>query len=355
MKVLLLSRYPRLGASSRLRSYQYLPGLAENGIEVTVSPLFSEAYLEDFYASGSKRPAALLSAYWGRMRQLFKAGEFDLLWLEKELFPWMPAWVEQLLKRLGIRLLVDYDDAIFHRYDQSGSALVRTLLGSKIDRVMASATLVTAGNDYLAKRAEAAGAPRVMQLPTVLDVARYRLKAVSEHSPFTVGWIGSPTTAGYLDLLREPLASVAQKHPVRLMVVGAQIEPIEGLPVVCVDWSEAREAELIRQFDVGVMPLADQLWEKGKCGYKLIQYMASALPVIASPIGVNREIVEHGVDGYLAEDAAAWESVLIRLIESAPLRQEMGRIGRSKVEQHYSLSVMTARLVSAIRQSAMER
>ncbi|MCG8036896.1 MAG: glycosyltransferase family 1 protein, partial [Candidatus Thiodiazotropha taylori] len=246
MKVLLLSRYPRLGASSRLRSYQYLPGLAENGIEVTVSPLFSEAYLEDFYASGSKRPAALLSAYWGRMRQLFKAGEFDLLWLEKELFPWMPAWVEQLLKRLGIRLLVDYDDAIFHRYDQSGSALVRTLLGSKIDRVMASATLVTAGNDYLAKRAEAAGAPRVMQLPTVLDVARYQPKAVSEHSPFTVGWIGSPTTAGYLDLLREPLASVAQKHPVRLLVVGAQIEPIEGLPVVCVDWSEAREAELIR-------------------------------------------------------------------------------------------------------------
>ncbi|MCG7973272.1 MAG: glycosyltransferase family 4 protein, partial [Candidatus Thiodiazotropha taylori] len=164
-----------------------------------------------------------------------------------------------------------------------------------------------------------------------------------------------PTTAGYLDLLREPLASVAQKHPVRLMVVGAQIEPIEGLPVVCVDWSEAWEAELIRQFDVGVMPLADQLWEKGKCGYKLIQYMASALPVIASPIGVNREIVEHGVDGYLAEDAAAWESALIRLIESAPLRQEMGRIGRSKVEQHYSLSVMTARLVSAIRQSAMER
>lgn len=355
MKVLLLSRYPRLGASSRLRSYQYLPGLAENGIEVTVSPLFSEAYLEDFYVSGSKRPAALLSAYWGRMRQLFKAGDFDLLWLEKELFPWMPAWVEQLLKRLGIRLLVDYDDAIFHRYDQSGSALVRTLLGSKIDRVMASATLVTAGNDYLAKRAEAAGAPRVMQLPTVLDVARYQPKAVSEHSPFTVGWIGSPTTAGYLDLLREPLASVAQKHPVRLMVVGAQIEPIDGLPVVCVDWSEAQEAELIRQFDVGVMPLADQLWEKGKCGYKLIQYMASALPVIASPIGVNREIVEHGVDGYLAEDAAAWESALMRLIESAPLRQEMGRIGRSKVEQHYSLSVMTARLVSAIRQSAMER
>ena len=355
MKVLLLSRYPRLGASSRLRSYQYLPGLAGNGIEVTVSPLFSEAYLEDFYALGKKRPAALFSAYWARLKQLLKAGDFDLLWVEKELFPWLPAYMEQLLKRLGIPLMVDYDDAIFHRYDQSGSSLVRTLLGKKIDRVMASATLVTAGNDYLAKRAEAAGAPRVMRLPTVLDVSRYQPKTVSEHSPFTVGWIGSPTTAGYLDLIREPLRSVAKKYPIRLMVVGAHIEPIADLPVVCVDWSEVREAELIQQFDVGVMPLADQRWEKGKCGYKLIQYMACALPVIASPIGVNREIVEHGVDGYLAEDAAAWESALIRLIEGAPLRQEMGRIGRAKVEQHYSLTVMTARLVSAIGQSVVQQ
>ena len=355
MKVLLLSRYPRLGASSRLRSYQYLPGLAGNGIEVTVSPLFSEAYLEDFYALGKKRPAALFSAYWARLKQLLKAGDFDLLWVEKELFPWLPAYMEQLLKRLGIPLMVDYDDAIFHRYDQSGSSLVRTLLGKKIDRVMASATLVTAGNDYLAKRAEAAGAPRVMRLPTVLDVSRYQPKTVSEHSPFTVGWIGSPTTAGYLDLIRESLRSVAKKYPIRLMVVGAHIEPIADLPVVCVDWSEVREAELIQQFDVGVMPLADQRWEKGKCGYKLIQYMACALPVIASPIGVNREIVEHGVDGYLAEDAAAWESALIRLIEGAPLRQEMGRIGRAKVEQHYSLTVMTARLVSAIGQSVVQQ
>ncbi|MEW8626798.1 MAG: glycosyltransferase family 4 protein [Candidatus Thiodiazotropha sp.] len=355
MKVLLLSRYPRLGASSRLRSYQYLPGLAGSGIEVTVSPLFSEAYLEDFYASGKKRPGALFSAYWARLKQLLNAGDFDLLWVEKELFPWLPAYVEQLLKRLGIPLMVDYDDAIFHRYDQSGSSLVRTLLGKKIDRVMASATLVTAGNDYLAKRAEAAGAPRVMRLPTVLDVSRYQPKTVSEHSPFAVGWIGSPTTAGYLDLIREPLRSVAKKHPIRLMVVGAHIEPIADLPVVCIDWSEVREAELIQQFDVGVMPLVDQLWEKGKCGYKLIQYMACALPVIASPVGVNREIVEHGVDGYLAEDAAAWESALIRLIESAPLRQEMGRIGRAKVEQHYSLTVMTARLVSAIGQSVVQQ
>lgn len=352
MKVLLLSRYPRIGASSRLRSYQYLPGLAESGIEVSVSPLFSEAYLEDFYRSGKKRPTALLLAYWSRLKQLLKANQFDLLWVEKELFPWLPAFAEQLLARLGLPLLVDYDDAIFHRYDQSRSALLRTLLGKKIDRVMASASLVTVGNDYLAKRAEAAGAPRVMRIPTVLDVKRYQVKTVSEHSPVTVGWIGSPTTAGYLELILEPLRAVARKHPLRLMVVGAQIEPIDDLPVVCVDWSEAHEAELIQQFDLGVMPLADQLWEKGKCGYKLIQYMACALPVIASPIEVNREIVEHGVDGYLAEDAAAWESALIRLIESAPLRQEMGRIGRAKVEQHYSLSRMTARLVSAIRQSA---
>jgi glycosyltransferase involved in cell wall biosynthesis len=271
--------------------------------------------------------------------------------VEKELFPWLPAYMEQLLKRLGVALLVDYDDAIFHRYDQSGSALVRTLLGKKIDRVMASAALVTAGNDYLAKRAEAAGAAQVMQLPTVLDIKRYQAKTVSDHSPVTIGWIGSPTTAEYLQLIRGPLLSVARKQPIQLMVVGAQIESFDGLPVVCHEWSEAREAELIQQFDVGVMPLADRLWERGKCGYKLIQYMACALPVIASPIGVNTKIVEHGVDGYLAGASQDWESALSSLIENAPLRQVMGRIGRAKVEQHYSLQVMSARLASAIRQS----
>lgn len=351
MNILLLCRYPRQGASSRLRSYQYLPELEKRGIQVTVSPLFSEDYLEVFYHSGRKRPADLLAAYWQRLKQLFKVKAYDLLWVEKELFPWLPAIAETSLDSLGIPFLVDYDDAIFHRYDQASSAWVRKLLGRKIDRVMASARLVTVGNDYLAERARVAGARRVMQLPTVVDTRRYSLKTVDDSTPFTIGWIGSPTTVGYLELIHEPLQSLASERAIRLLVVGAEAEPIAGVSVENLSWSEATETELIQRFDVGVMPLADALWEQGKCGYKLIQYMASGLPVIASAVGVNRKLVEQGVNGYLAEGVEDWQKALKSLADDAHLRAEMGRMGRLKVEQHYSLEVMAPRLISAIMQS----
>jgi glycosyltransferase involved in cell wall biosynthesis len=351
MKVLLLCRYPRLGASSRLRSYQYLPGLAQMGIEVEVSPLFSEEYLEAFYGSGRKHPGHLVKAYWQRLKRLFMVSKYDLLWLEKELFPWLPATAERFLDRLGIPYMVDYDDAIFHRYDHSSSALLRFLLGRKIDRVMAGATMVIAGNDYLAYRAKVAGARRVMILPTVVDVRRYQTKPVCESTPFTIGWIGSPTTARYLQMLGQPLSSLGRMREIRLVVIGAEMETLGGIPVETLEWSEATEAEFIQQFDVGIMPLYDELWERGKCGYKLIQYMASGLPVVASPVGVNREIVKHGVDGYLADSDQDWEKALMQLIDHPQQRLEMGKMGRSKVEQHYSLKVMTPRLVSGIKQS----
>ncbi|MET0067268.1 MAG: glycosyltransferase family 4 protein [Candidatus Thiodiazotropha sp.] len=354
LKVLLLCRYPRLGASSRLRSYQYLPLLAEAGIDVTVSALFDEAYLQGFYATGAKRPVDLARAYLARLRRLFGVKRYDLVWLEKELFPWIPAWFESVLRLMRVPYLVDYDDAIFHRYDQSSSVWVRRLLGRKIDRVMACSTLVTAGNAYLAARAERAGARDVRVLPTVVDVSRYPLKQHHEHEDLSIGWIGSPSTAGYLELIREPLARLGEEHRLRLLIIGADTLTIPGVEVEARPWSEAREAELIRQCDVGVMPLKDDLWERGKCGYKLIQYLASGLPVVASPVGVNREIVEPGVNGYLADTAADWEAAFVRLIGQPQLRRDLGLRGREKVQQQYALDVMAPVLIEALLQAAGE-
>ncbi|MET0050515.1 MAG: glycosyltransferase family 4 protein [Candidatus Thiodiazotropha sp.] len=352
LKVLLLCRYPRLGASSRLRSYQYLPLLAEAGIDVTVLPLFDEAYLQRFYATGAKRPSDLARAYLVRLRQLLRVKRYDLVWLEKELFPWMPAWFECGLRRLGVPYLVDYDDAIFHRYDQSSSAWVRRLLGRKIDRVMACATLVTAGNAYLAERARRAGVRDVRILPTVVDITRYPLKQHHQRNELTIGWIGSPSTAGYLELIREPLARLAGEHRLRLLIIGADALTIPGVEVEALPWSEEREAELIRQCDVGVMPLKDDLWERGKCGYKLIQYLASGLPVVASPVGVNREIVEPGVNGYLADSDPAWEAAFTRLIGQPQLRRDLGLMGRDKVQRQYALDVTAPLLIEALQQAA---
>ncbi|MEJ2611508.1 MAG: glycosyltransferase family 4 protein [Candidatus Thiodiazotropha sp.] len=349
MKILLLTRYTRMGASSRLRSYQYLPFLKERGIDVTVSPLFSDAYLKAFYGAGSKSPLLILNAYWKRLKQLFQIQKFDLLWVEYELFPWLPATFEQIIKWQGIPYIVDYDDAIFHRYDHATSTLIRHILGNKIDKVMRNSALVTAGNSYLADRAKAAGANLVMQLPTVVDTSRYRCKDTTDDSCFTVGWIGSPTTAPYLELLRSPLQKLAISFPLRLLTIGGAIDAIPGVQMTSLPWSEADETEQLQQFDVGVMPLHDDLWERGKCGYKLIQYMACGLPVVASPVGVNTQLVEHGVTGFHANTDEAWIAALTQLSNDLQLRSEMGLKGRIRVENEYSLLAIAPKLANALK------
>ena len=150
LRVLLLSRYGERGASSRVRSFQYLPHLRASGFDVTVAPLFDDGYLERIYAGRRPGWAAVGGAYGARVLRLFGSRQHDLVWVEKELFPWLPAWADLVLARIAPRLVLDYDDAIFHRYDAHRSRFVRRVLGGKIDAVMRAADLVLAGNDYLA-------------------------------------------------------------------------------------------------------------------------------------------------------------------------------------------------------------
>src|SRR5690554_2952057 len=157
MKVLLLSKYPRMGASSRLRSLQYLPALAEDGIEVTVSSLFDEDYLAELYGRGRRAKLRSLMSYLKRFFAFLTVFRYDVLWIEYEVFPYLPAFAERLLRLLNKPYVVDYDDAVFHNYDRSGSRLIRAFLGNKIDAVMRNAACVVAGNDYLALRARQAG------------------------------------------------------------------------------------------------------------------------------------------------------------------------------------------------------
>lgn len=349
MKVFLLSRYSRLGASSRLRSYQYLPHLKAQGIDVRVASLLGDDYIKDLYAGRRKDLGAILRAYIQRLGYLLKSGRFDLLWVEYEILPWLPAWGEGILARLGVPYIVDYDDAIFHRYDMHPRSMVRALLGRKIDGVMRRAALVVVGNKYLADRAKRAGARWVEYLPTVIDLERYRTEPQHENLVFTIGWIGSPTTAQYLHLVSHALAEVCRDGCTRLVLVGSGQVQLNGVPTEIRTWSEETEVGHIQSFDVGIMPMPDDPWARGKCGYKLIQYMACGRSVVASRVGVNPEIVEDGVSGFLARTTADWVRALSALRESRSLRKRMGGSGRAKVEARYCLEVTAPRLVSLMR------
>ena len=354
MKILSLNRYESLGASSRVRFYQYLPYLKDQGIDVTVSPLLGDNYIENLYAGKPKQLGSLFKSYLRRIRCLLKSQSFDLIWIEKELLPWFPAWGEKALFCLGVPYVIDYDDAIFHRYNLHPNFLVRALLGRKIDTVMRHASLVIVGNDYLWDYARKAGAVRVEYLPSVIDLNRYSLIVPAKNGTFCIGWIGSPVTSHYLRLVEPTLQQLCRDGSSRLVLVGSGKIRLDGIPLEVHSWSEETENADIQRFDVGIMPLPDDPWERGKCGYKLIQYMASGLPVVASPVGINKEIVENGVNGFLANTMAEWITALRTLRDNQDLRERMGRAGRHKVEVQFSLQSTAPRLVSFFHTAAKD-
>lgn len=349
MKILLLSRYNQMGASSRVRFYQYIPYLATQGIHVTVANLLGSNYLEDLYRGRRKRFGDITGAYIRRLGHLLKSNRFDLLWVEYEILPWLPAWAETMLSLVGVPYVVDYDDAVFHRYNMHPRAMVRALLGGKIDAVMRHAALVTVGNEYLGDYARRAGAKRVAYIPSVIDLDRYNLMVQSENPVFTIGWIGTPATEKYLYLIHQALMEVCKDGSARLVLVGSNQAELDGVPTEIHTWSEQTEVAEIQSFDVGIMPMPDEAWAKGKCGYKLIQYMACARPVIASPVGVAHRVIEDGKNGFLAAATADWVKAFSVLREDRRLRERMGKAGRVNVERRYSIQITAPTLISLLR------
>lgn len=351
MRVTALARYARMGASSRLRLYQYLQPLQAAGHQARVHPFFDDLYLERLY-SGQGRLGPSLRAYAGQIGALRTLADQDLIWLEKEALPWIPFAIERACFPRSVPIVADYDDAVFHRYDLHGSWTVRNLLGQKINRVMANAALITAGNTYLADRARAAGATHIEIVPTVVDLDQYapRVESGSNKERARIGWVGTPSTwTEFMRPMLPELTELAREHEARFLVVGAgEKEPDETGLVDHLSWTEAGEVADIQRMDIGLMPLIDTPWARGKCGYKLIQYMACGLPVVASPVGVNAEIVEHGVNGFLATTERDWREALNMLLRNPSLRQQMGAAGRRKVEARYSLQIWGPRVAELL-------
>jgi glycosyltransferase involved in cell wall biosynthesis len=349
MRILALTRYERLGSSSRVRFYQYFPYLQSQGLNITSASFFNDEYVRRIYAGRRIGAAMIFIAYIKRLLVLFRSMQYDLLWIEKELFPYLPAWSEQLLAFFKIPYVVDYDDAVFHRYDMHKSAIVRRFLGHKIDNVMRRAALVIAGNEYLAERARQAGAKRVEYLPSVVDVNSYAEPKGPAGTSFRIGWIGSPVTAPYLSHLREALTRLSHETDIHVTVIGAENEtPFPEVPTTRLAWNETIERSLGEMFDVGIMPLVDGPFERGKCGYKLVQYMAGGIPVIASPVGINQNIVEPGVNGYLAASTEEWLTAFQNLIRHEDLRSRLGKAGRKKAEEMYNLHITGPKLLQLL-------
>lgn len=353
LRVLALGKYGELAASSRQRMVQYRAPLAGQGITLTFEPLLPDEYVRAIAGERSANWWMLAQGYARRIMRMFSLRNFDVAWVQCDLLPYAPGFVEAALLTNAIPIVYDCDDAIFHNYDRHKSAFVRRLLGHKMLPLLRRAKAATCGNDYLKAYVEKYCAHSTI-VPTVVDTETYQPRAeiVAVAGPATIGWIGSPSTWAYVaplvPLLRNTVAS--GQAAFRAVGVGAQSKTIKEFEFI--DWALDTEVDEIRRMDIGIMPLTDDPWSRGKCGYKLIQYMACGLPVVASPVGVNTKIVRHGESGFLASTEDEWRRALVQLIADPQLRARMGAAGRALVAKEYSLRAQVPRVAETLRAAA---
>ena len=345
-RLLVLAKYGTRAASTRYRFTQYFPALRAAGFEPELSPLLGDDHvLAHYHGRFDLRPVA--RAFLNRAKDLLRSGGYSAALLNYEAFPYLPAIYEQLLA-LRIPIVFDIDDAIFHRYDLN--PWLRPFLGNKIAKVAGLSRVALAGNEYLA--ANLRGRQRdVRVIPTVVDTSLYQPVQDRPDGPLVIGWIGSPSTSVYLDAILPALREVADGKRARLVFVGAgKAARLEGAHTELRDWAESSEIRDVQSFDIGIMPLSDDPWSRGKCGFKLVQYMACGKPVVASPVGVNSGIVG-SQSGVLASNAAEWKSALLRLVENEALRRELGAAARARIVANYSLERWAGDFVGAVKDS----
>jgi glycosyltransferase involved in cell wall biosynthesis len=349
IKVLGLALYGPLAASTRYRLGQFVPGLAQLGIDLQIRSLLNDHYLRQRFAGDRPRLISMLRSGVDRLSDLWHLDQFDAAMLHCELFPLLPSWIECALIRRPY--LYDFDDAFYLKYRSGGAlGMTRPLLGNKFDRVMARAAAVTAGsrvlNDYAKRHNQ-----NTRLLPTVVDVAKFHPLPRATSSVFTVGWIGSPSTQHYLQMIAPALELLGKEGAVRFVAIGGRAPKIDGVEIVELPWDECTEHDLLNTFDVGVMPLPEDPWAAGKCAFKLIQYMACGVPAIGSPVGANTDVLDSDC-GFLPRDTEAWLDALRDLRDCPAKRNAMGANGRDRVVQHYSLQRNLPILADALLSTA---
>lgn len=345
MKILILPKYGKNGASSRYRLYNYIPYFEKEKIEYVIKPLLSDHYINDIY--NKRKIIATIKQFTSVIKRFFflfflSKWKFDIIIVEKELFPFIPYFIEAKLLRKKVYAL-DYDDYVGAVYQKN--KICRFLLGKKINKLVEKAVFTTVGNKWYYSEFVKGN---LYYLPTVIDLNDYSISKQNKSSN-TIVWIGSPSTARYLKLIETVLMKLIKEIPFTLKIIGGDIDLDKSIPVNKIAWSALSENKELASSDIGIMPLENNLWEKGKCGFKLIQYMASGLPVIGSDLPANEEIILHGETGFIAKDENDWLNYLKYLLMNKDVAIQMGKKGRKRVEENYSYQIWGDKYVSLIQ------
>lgn len=341
-RIIIFAPYPKGTApSQRFRFEQYLPLLEQEGYEIVYKSFLSEKTWDVLYKDGGvfQKIFGVLGSFLRRWIDIFKIKKTDLVFVHREMshigppiFEWITA---KVLRR---KYIYDFDDAIWlPNYSESNARFHRLKAYWKVNYCMKWADKISAGNAYLANYAKKFN-PNIFVVPTTIDMENHHNLSVDyEKKPIVIGWTGTHTTMHYLDEIVPVMQELENEFDFIFRVISNEkpeynLKSLEYLP-----WKKETEIEDLASFQIGIMPLEDDKWAKGKCGFKALQYMSLGIPTLLSPVGVNTEIVSDKISGYFCSSKEDWKANLRLLLSDDSLRKEMGQAGREVISQRYSV------------------
>lgn len=356
VKILFIGPHrPNRNPSQRFRIEQFIPYLEKSGFKCEYSWFLNEKDDKRFYSSGNtfQKLWIFLKAIAIRLRDVLRANRYDIIFIQREAFMTGSVFFERMFSRSKAKVVFDFDDAIWLDDISEANQSLRWLKRpSKTAAIISFADLVIAGNDYLARYAGQYN-ENVVFIPTSVDLNRFNSvnEFPKDNNTVVIGWMGSKSTLKHFQLLIPVLELLKKKYGEKIIikVIAERNNLLHQSWINCIGWDINKEIEQLNSFDIGLMPLPDEEWSKGKCGFKAIEYMAMKVPPVVSAVGVNINIINHGINGFIAQSNEEWFQYLSALIESAPLRKVMGENARKTVEEKYAVQVQEKILAALFR------
>lgn len=342
-KILFIAAHrPGRSPSQRFRFEQYFSFLKQNGFDYDFSYLISEMDDKKFYSEGNylSKFRVLLKSFFVRLKDTCKASNYDIIFIQREAFMTGTIFFETQFRKSHAKLVFDFDDSIWLSNVSDGNKNLEWLKDyGKTGKIIEMSDMVIAGNKFLANYALKFNA-NVKIIPTTIDTEYHRKKKTipDRNAALCIGWTGTSTTLKHFKILIPALQKIKKKFGARVCFKVIVDQPFEegSLGINATLWKKETEIEELSRIDIGIMPLPDNEWSHGKCGFKGLQYMALEIPTVMSPIGINNEIICDGINGFLAKTEEEWIHKLSLLIESEDLRKEISSQGRKTVVERYS-------------------
>lgn len=338
----------------RFRFEQYFNFLEQNGFHCELSYIISEGDDKILYSPGNyfNKCGIALKAAFIRLRNIIQKDKYDIIFIFREGYLTGTTFFENLLAKSRAKIVFDFDDAIWHLDVSEANRSMGWLKNpGKTAKLISISDMVFAGNEYLADYARHHN-DNVVIIPTTIDTDEYAPVPFREKYPVCIGWSGSITTIRHFEtaipVLKRLKAAFGDK--IIFKVIGDRSYRNHDLGITGIPWTKEDELKELGEIDIGIMPLPDDEWAKGKCGLKGLQYMALNIATVMSPVGVNTEIIKDGINGMLASDENEWFEKLSQLIENPQLRKNLADAGRKTVVDHYSVKSQEGRYLGYFRQ-----